>query len=216
MHYLTKGLSDHDKAIFKNLERRFFHEGRVVHPSYLNDTIIPQVFSVIKFDCLLHIDEEIYPLFVLKFYKSVRITRNIDQTISIAFIFRNLKIVLPLHRFAKILRVPCKGACMFTVDWSIVSLPKSIDPDPIYHTLFDDPINIRNAIFYERPFLKRLTKKEGQVKRILVNGKRPHPLTSSSSSSQYQPHDQEEVNPVDNFKLDLVEYCNQLRLSHGA
>ncbi|GKA29219.1 hypothetical protein Tco_0715464 [Tanacetum coccineum] len=124
-HHQTEGLSDADRAIFKNLERRFFHEGRVVHSSYLDDSNIRQVFSAINFDCLLNIDEQICPL--------------------------NIEIVLPLHRFAQILCVPCEGACMYTVDWSIASLPKSIDPNPVYHTPLDDPILVRDAIFYERP-----------------------------------------------------------------
>ncbi|GJY55221.1 reverse transcriptase domain, reverse transcriptase zinc-binding domain protein, partial [Tanacetum coccineum] len=143
MHHRTKGLLDADRAIFKNLERRFFHVGRVVHPSFLDDSNIPQVFSAINFDCLLNIDQEICPLFVLEFYNSVPITRNVDQTISIAFIIRNLEIVLPLHRFAQVLRVLCEGACMFIVEWSIASLLKNIDPNPIYHTPLNDPVLVR-------------------------------------------------------------------------
>ncbi|GJS88229.1 hypothetical protein Tco_0770865 [Tanacetum coccineum] len=150
-HHQTEGLLDADRAIFKNLERRFFHEGRVVHPSFVDNFNILQVFSAINFDCLLYINEEMCPLFVLEFYKSVWITQNINQTISIAFIIRNLEIVLPLRRCAEILRVPCEGACMFTVDWSIASLPKIIDPNPVYHTPLDDPILVRDAIFYKRP-----------------------------------------------------------------
>ncbi|GJZ63408.1 hypothetical protein Tco_0619829 [Tanacetum coccineum] len=111
-YHQSEGLSEKDKAIFKNLERRFFHEGRVVHTSYLEDSVIPQVFSAINFDCILHIDEEI-----------------------------------------------CEGACMFTVDWSIASFQKSIDPNPVYHTPLDDPVIVRDAIFNNRPSPKRRTKK---------------------------------------------------------
>ncbi|GJS28909.1 hypothetical protein Tco_0489529 [Tanacetum coccineum] len=197
-----------------------------------------------------------------------------------------------------------------------------IDPNPVYQTPLDDPILVRDAIFYERPSPKRLTKKceiivrdpfqmelsgmkldfrkwetilrenvisltgnkdhlnaclvymlyclatkkplnlayymarrmvgvikndmmvlpygmlltrlykhvtiiqpcpltdghlltthvmvpltEGRVKRFLVDRKRPHPLTSSSSSSpQSQSHDQEQVDSVDNFELEPIEY----------
>ncbi|GJX14324.1 hypothetical protein Tco_0206082 [Tanacetum coccineum] len=158
-HHQTSGLLDDKRAIFKNLKRRFFHEGRVVHSSYLDDSNIRHIFSAIKFDYLLNIAEEICPLFVLEFYKSVRITRNTDQIISIAFIIRNLEIVLPLHHFAQILRVPCKGACMFTTKWFIAALPKSIDPNLVYHTPLDNPVLVRDAIYYETPSPKRLTKK---------------------------------------------------------
>nr|GEY43095.1 hypothetical protein [Tanacetum cinerariifolium] len=107
--------------------------------------------------CFFH--EEICPLFVFEFYKSVRATQNVDQTISISFIIRNLEILLPLHRFAKVTRVSCEGTCMYTIDWSITSLPKSIDPNLGYHAPLDDLVLVRDAILYERPSPKRLTKK---------------------------------------------------------
>ncbi|GKC88953.1 hypothetical protein Tco_1149602 [Tanacetum coccineum] len=134
MHHRTPSLSDTDVAIFKNLERCFFYEGRVVHPSYLADSVIPH---------------------------SVRITRNIDQTIFIACIIRNYEIVLPFHRFAKILHIPCEEGCMFMVDWSIASLPKTIDPNLVYHTPLDDPVLICDVISQtqdqERTFKQYIT-----------------------------------------------------------
>ncbi|GJU47059.1 hypothetical protein Tco_1204325 [Tanacetum coccineum] len=175
MHNRSDGLSKDEKAIFKHLEKRLFHERRVVDPSYIGHSNVPKVSSAINFDCLLNINEQICPLFVLEFYKSVWITQNRDQTISIAFIIKNQDIVLPLSNFAEILRVLCEGACMYTVDWSLATLPKSLDSNPTYHTHLDDP---------------------GRVKRLMVDEKRPHPPTSSSSSSQSQ--SQEENDLVDN------------------
>ncbi|GJV86032.1 hypothetical protein Tco_1525930 [Tanacetum coccineum] len=158
-HHQTPVLSGADRAIFKNLERRFFHEGCVVTSSYFDDSNIRQIFSAIKFYCLLDIDEQICPLFVLEFYKSVRITQNVNKTISIAFIIRSYEIVLPLHQFSHILCVPCEGACIYTIEWSIAALPRSIDPNPIYLTPLDDSFIVCDAIFNERPSPKRLTKK---------------------------------------------------------
>ncbi|GJV69279.1 hypothetical protein Tco_1484788 [Tanacetum coccineum] len=221
---------------------------------------------------------------------------------------------------------------MFTVDWSIASLTKSINPSPVYHTPLDDPVTVRDSIFIERPSPKRSTKKEetifydpfqielskiklefrkwetilsenvicltgnkdhpnvyliymlfclvnqkpfnlsyymvkimvsvikndmillpygmlltrlyshvrtiqlcpiidahfltvhvmvplteGRTKRFMVDEKRPHPQTSSSSfSTQSQPQDQEQIDPVDNFILNLVEYYDQLPPIPGA
>ncbi|GJS28708.1 hypothetical protein Tco_0489328 [Tanacetum coccineum] len=52
---------------------------------------------------------------------------------------------------------------------------------------------------------------EGHARRFLVDGKRPHPQTSLSSSSTHsQPQDQEQIDPVDNYTLESVEYCNRL------
>ncbi|GKF97429.1 hypothetical protein Tco_0293250 [Tanacetum coccineum] len=52
---------------------------------------------------------------------------------------------------------------------------------------------------------------EGRVKWFLVDGKRPHPPTPSASSlSQSSSQSQEQVNPIDNYTPELIEYCNQL------
>ncbi|GJW21546.1 hypothetical protein Tco_0032168 [Tanacetum coccineum] len=236
----TPGLSDADQAIFKNLEQRFFHEGRVIISSYLDDSNICQIFYAIKFDCLLDINEQICPLFVLEFYKSVWITRDVDQTISTAFIIRNYEIVLPLHQFSQIMHVACERACMYTTEWSIASLPKSIDPNPVYLTPLDDPVIICDAIFNERPSPKRLTKKvlltrlyrhvltiqqcpttdahfltnhvmaplaEGRVKGSWLMGKG---ITLKLSLAEGRVKDQEQIDPIDNYTLDPLEYYDQL------
>ncbi|GKA77608.1 hypothetical protein Tco_0784069 [Tanacetum coccineum] len=41
-----------------------------------------------------------------------------------------------------------------------IALPKIINPNPIYLTPLDDPVLVRDAIFYERPSPECLTKKE--------------------------------------------------------
>ncbi|GKF90978.1 hypothetical protein Tco_0274679 [Tanacetum coccineum] len=46
---------------------------------------------------------------------------------------------------------------MFSPDWSIASLLKCIDPNPVYLTPLDDPDVVRDAIFNERPPTKRRT-----------------------------------------------------------
>ncbi|GJZ88202.1 hypothetical protein Tco_0659984 [Tanacetum coccineum] len=97
-YHKTEGLNDDECAIYKNLERRYFHEGHVVNPSYLEDQPnLRQTFTEIKFDCLLDINEQICPVFVLQFYKSVRLIRNLNGTLSIAFIINNVEICLRLE-----------------------------------------------------------------------------------------------------------------------
>ncbi|GJV92240.1 hypothetical protein Tco_1540053 [Tanacetum coccineum] len=52
---------------------------------------------------------------------------------------------------------------------------------------------------------------EGQARRFMVDGKRPHPQTSSGSSSSLPlPPTHEEVDLVDNFTLDPIVYVDQL------
>ncbi|GJV73610.1 hypothetical protein Tco_1493605 [Tanacetum coccineum] len=150
MHHRSNGLSKDERATFKHFEKCLFYEGRVVDPSYTSDSDIPQVFSVINFNCLLNIGEQICPLFVLHFYKSVRITQNRDRIISIAFIINNQEIVILLTAFAQILRASCEGACMYTVDWSLSVLPNSLDINLTYLTPLDDPVTVSDTIFTQR------------------------------------------------------------------
>ncbi|GJY75732.1 hypothetical protein Tco_0480848 [Tanacetum coccineum] len=134
-YHRTEGLNEQEKEIYKILEGRFFHEGRVIDPSYLEDQPnLRQTFVDIKFDCLLDINEQICPMFILEFYKSVRLIRNLNGILSIAFIIRNVEISLRLEEFARILHVPCQGVCVFTPDWAISSLPNGVDSNPdTYH-----------------------------------------------------------------------------------
>ncbi|GKB56778.1 hypothetical protein Tco_0912964 [Tanacetum coccineum] len=129
-----------------------FHEGCVIDPSYLIDQPnLRPIFTAIGFYCLLDINEKICPVFVLEFYKSVRLIRSLNGTLSIAFIIHNVKITLCLEEFSHILRIPCHGVCVFTPEWAIPSLPNRVDLNPdLYPPPHEDPLLIRDALFYQR------------------------------------------------------------------
>ncbi|GKE55689.1 hypothetical protein Tco_1494874 [Tanacetum coccineum] len=130
MYHRTHGFTEHERGIYKSLEHRLFHEGRVIGPSYLGDqpNLFP-TFAAIEFDCLLDINEKICQVFVLQFYKSVRLIRSLNRTLSIAFI-----------------------VCVFTPEWAISSLPNGVYSNPnIYPPSHEDPLLIRDALFYQRP-----------------------------------------------------------------
>nr|GEU77615.1 hypothetical protein [Tanacetum cinerariifolium] len=58
---------------------------------------------------------------------------------------------------------------------------------------------------------------EWKVRRIMVDGKRPHPQTHSDSSLSPSPtQNQEENDPVDNYTLDPIFYMNQLPSIEGG
>ncbi|GJZ71966.1 hypothetical protein Tco_0635817 [Tanacetum coccineum] len=148
-YHKTDDLSDDEKTIYKNLERRYLYEGRVVHPSYLDDQPnLRQIFSTIGFDCLLDINEQICPVFVLQFYKSFRLICNLDHTLSIACVINNVDIRFRIEEFT---RIPCQGVCVFSTEWSISFFSNSFDPNPNYLPPVKNPQTIRDAIFYERP-----------------------------------------------------------------
>nr|GEU61604.1 hypothetical protein [Tanacetum cinerariifolium] len=54
--------------------------------------------------------------------------------------------------FACILHIPCHGACVFTPEGAITSLPNGINSNPdIYPPPLEDPLLIRDALFDHRP-----------------------------------------------------------------
>nr|GEV27517.1 hypothetical protein [Tanacetum cinerariifolium] len=168
-YHRTEGLNEQEKEIYKIPERHFFHEGRVIDPSYLEDQPNLRQTLATKFDYLLNINTQIYPVFVLEFYKSVRQIRNFNGTpISIACIIRNVEISLLLEEFSRILCVPCQGVCAFTHDWPISALPNSFDSNPdIYPPPREDFVLICDSHFYERPSGK--TRKETILSENVIN-----------------------------------------------
>ncbi|GJR99802.1 hypothetical protein Tco_0316311 [Tanacetum coccineum] len=79
------------------------------------------------------------------------IIRNLNGTISIAFIINNFEITLSLVEFAWILKIHCQGVCVYTPEWPISSLQNDVESHPdIYPPPHEDSSLIRDALFYER------------------------------------------------------------------
>ncbi|GJZ55256.1 hypothetical protein Tco_0610449 [Tanacetum coccineum] len=77
------------------------------------------------------------------------------------------------------------------------------------HVLTNQPYPTTNMHYLVDHIMVPLT--EGRAHRIMVDGKRPHPQTSLGSLSSQSPTlTQREVDPMDNYTLDLVVYCDQL------
>ncbi|GJY62111.1 hypothetical protein Tco_0462768 [Tanacetum coccineum] len=77
------------------------------------------------------------------------------------------------------------------------------------HALATQLIVINNVHYLVDHVMVPLIK--GRAHRFMVDGTRPHPQTSLGSSSfPSSTPTQGEVDPVDNFTLDLVVYCDQL------
>ncbi|GJT71614.1 hypothetical protein Tco_1030900 [Tanacetum coccineum] len=212
LSYVTSNRSlhevGHEREVYKSLVSRLFHEGRVIEPTYLDD------------------QPNLRPHF--RGYW-------INGTIAIAFIINNFEITLTLEEFARILRVPCQGVCVYTPDWPISSLQYVADPYPnSYPPPHEDPSLIRDALFYERTQAK--TQKMKGVNTILdpfqmikrvyrfkdkgikaVSSPTPTPPDSDSSDSPSPtPHQNVENDPVDNYTLDPIPYMNQLSPIEGG
>ncbi|GJS98988.1 hypothetical protein Tco_0820158, partial [Tanacetum coccineum] len=152
MYHRTRGFTGHEREVYKSLISSLIHEGRVIDSTFLDDQPnLPPTFAGIRFDCLLNINKKICPIFILQFYKSVRIIRNLNGTISIAFVINNFEITLSLEEFARILKIPCQGVCVYTPEWPISSLQNGVDSNPDnYPPPHEDSSLIRDALFYER------------------------------------------------------------------
>ncbi|GKC26684.1 hypothetical protein Tco_1033978 [Tanacetum coccineum] len=155
LYHRTGGFTGDERDIYKSLVYRLFHEGRVVLPDFLEDEPnLRPTFRAIGFDCLLDIDEQICPVFVLQFYKSFRLIRNLNGTICVRFTIDNVETILTLENFAQILRIPCEGVCLYSHEWSFSSLQRSLDPHPnLYPHPTKEPSLVRDALFKERPEL---------------------------------------------------------------
>ncbi|GJY53062.1 hypothetical protein Tco_0778425 [Tanacetum coccineum] len=151
MYHRTRGFTGHEREVYKSLVTRLFHEGRVVLPDFLkNEPNLRNTFAVIVFDCILDIDEQICPIFVLQFYKSVRLIWNLNRTLSIAFVIDNVETILTLENFARILKILGEGACVYTSKWPLSSLLRSCDPHPnIYPPPYEEPSVVHDALFHE-------------------------------------------------------------------
>ncbi|GJX82002.1 hypothetical protein Tco_0331483 [Tanacetum coccineum] len=89
--------------------------------------------------------------FCAQFYKIVRIIRNLNGTSPIALVINNFEITLSLEEFARILKIPCQGVCVYTPEWPISSLQNGVDSNPdVYPHPHKDSSLIRDALFYER------------------------------------------------------------------
>ncbi|GKA31634.1 hypothetical protein Tco_0717939 [Tanacetum coccineum] len=73
--------------IYRALKSRYVHEGRTIDPSFYNDRSDDLVakFTAIGFNCLLSLDEQIYPRFIFEFYKTLKRERDSNNHFSIQF-----------------------------------------------------------------------------------------------------------------------------------
>lgn len=140
-HHRTKGLTKDQVETFKSLEKRYVHEGRTIDPSFLEGTSIRQNFAAINFDCLLDIDEQICPRFILEFYATLSLFFDDDGEFSLTFTINQIPNIISLKDFATILGVPKVGTCLYTDKWPLSSL----DSIERFHP-YDTPLANKEAI----------------------------------------------------------------------
>nr|GEW98467.1 hypothetical protein [Tanacetum cinerariifolium]GEX11539.1 hypothetical protein [Tanacetum cinerariifolium] len=70
---------------YHTLEKRLFHKGRIVTPSFIAENNMLPSFKAIGRDSFLTLNEPICPRFVVKFYHSLEVKRNEEEHPYIEF-----------------------------------------------------------------------------------------------------------------------------------
>ncbi|GJT99170.1 hypothetical protein Tco_1094688 [Tanacetum coccineum] len=145
------------KEKLRNLEERYIHEGRVVFDNFTDLNYVRSLFHFVEFECLLEINEQVCPRFILEFYSQYRLSYSDEGQMFVEFVIQNQLFSYSLENFAQILDVPCEGACVFTDRWRLDELAYGIPSDGPYQT---NPPSIEDIISSIR------IDREGQVRRI--------------------------------------------------
>ncbi|GKB63984.1 hypothetical protein Tco_0920170 [Tanacetum coccineum] len=167
--YNDPNMSDTLRDIYRTLESRYVHEGRTIDPSLYNDLSDDSVakFTAIGFDCLLSLDEQIYPRFIFEFYKTLKLERESNNHFLIQFIINNHHFNLSLAQFAKLTHLPNQGICIYPDAWGLDELEKTIEQIEPYNSRLPALDDIRNLIHRRTVHVK--IDKEGNTIHKLPN-----------------------------------------------
>ncbi|GKA38690.1 hypothetical protein Tco_0731241 [Tanacetum coccineum] len=131
------------KEKLRNLEERYNHKGRVVFDNFTDLNYVRYLFHFVEFECLLEINEQVCPRFILEFYSQYRLSYSDEGQMFVEFVIQNQPFSHSLENFAQILDVPCEGACVFTDRWRLDELVYGIPSDGPYQT---NPPSIEDII----------------------------------------------------------------------
>ncbi|GJV71542.1 hypothetical protein Tco_1491537 [Tanacetum coccineum] len=70
---------------YRTLEKRLFHEGRFVTPSFIEANNMLPSFQAVGLEPFLTLNEPICPRFVVKFYHSLEVKRDEEESPYIEF-----------------------------------------------------------------------------------------------------------------------------------
>ncbi|GJW60815.1 hypothetical protein Tco_0110150 [Tanacetum coccineum] len=131
--YNDPNMTNELKDVYRALESRYVHEGKTIDPSFyqdLNDKSLAK-FTNIGFDCLLSLDEQICPRFIMEFYKTLHLDRNLNENhLFIQFEINGHPFNLSLDQFAKLTSLPNQGICLYSDAWSFDHLEKTLEQIP--------------------------------------------------------------------------------------
>ncbi|GJU92801.1 zf-CCHC domain-containing protein [Tanacetum coccineum] len=144
------GISPTIAKLYKSIENRNIHEGRVVDQAYYKSNNIERLFTNIRFDCLFKINEPTVPRFILDFYSQVTVQTDEYGYLVISFMIQHEFITLTLAQFGQILKISYNGQAVFTNEWDLASLEYSQETEGPYSTELPTPDDIRLLLELER------------------------------------------------------------------
>ncbi|GJV49290.1 hypothetical protein Tco_1439502 [Tanacetum coccineum] len=120
-------------------------------------------FESIGFDCLLDINEQIVPRFVLEFYCQLTFTYNHESQFVVNFVIQNKSFSLTLEEFGQILKISFKGQASNTEMWSLDHLSVSVPSRGLYKTKPPSPRVIKSLIQVPRQGQETRTKNKKTI-----------------------------------------------------
>ncbi|GJV75933.1 hypothetical protein Tco_1341670 [Tanacetum coccineum] len=74
--HLTRQIDEELRESYRTHEKRLFHEGRIVTPSFIFENNMLPFFQAVGLEPFLTLNEPICPRFVVKFYHSLKVKRD--------------------------------------------------------------------------------------------------------------------------------------------
>ncbi|GJX55895.1 hypothetical protein Tco_0285792 [Tanacetum coccineum] len=145
------------KEKLRNLENCYIHEGRVVFDNFADLNYVQSLFHFVEFNCLLEINEQTCPRYILEFYSQYQLNYSDEGQMFVELVIQNQFFSYSLEYFPQIHDIPCTGASVFTDRWSLDELVYGAPSEGPYQTNLPCPDDI---ILYIRE------DREGQVTRI--------------------------------------------------
>ncbi|GJT06009.1 pentatricopeptide repeat-containing protein [Tanacetum coccineum] len=108
------------------------------------------MFNHIGFVCLLEINEQIVPRFILEFYSQYRVNYTLEGQMLIEFFIQDQFFSYTLEEFGQIFGIPFSDQCSFLDKWSLDDLQINVPTSGLYQTNPPHPDDIKLYIQEER------------------------------------------------------------------
>ncbi|GJY03431.1 hypothetical protein Tco_0369371 [Tanacetum coccineum] len=138
-------------------------------------------FELIDFDCLLNLNKQIVPHFVLEFYSQLTFDYNSTGYFLVNFVIQSKSFSLTLKEFSQILKIPFKGHASDNDMWSLDYLSISVPSKGCYKTTPPTPSVVKSFIQIPRQGQVTRTKNKKTIivdkNEILTREIQPHMKT---------------------------------------